>query len=92
MARVGLQRDLRTKVEDDLALTGGTHMSEGERRDKYRFREGKKMGRGLLPLLGRKGSPRLFLFFLFFSSFSFSVFLFLLYLFQIWSKLLQTNL
>jgi hypothetical protein len=73
----GHRRDLRSEVEDDLVLTSGTHQSVTERGlSGYRFGI-RLLGRGLLPLLGRKVfPPRPFSIFFFFSLFSFSVFLF----------------
>jgi hypothetical protein len=74
----GLRRGIRTEVEDDLALTGGTHTSARGKRIDCTGLGGALLGRGLLSLLGRKGFLGLFSYFLFFSSFSFSIFLFLL--------------
>jgi hypothetical protein len=65
--KVGWRRKTMT-----LAWQVGPTRQREREKERYRFGEGKKMDRGLLPLLGRKGSSRpffflfLFLFFFYF--------------------------
>jgi hypothetical protein len=73
-------------------MTGGSHCQHEREKGEGIGSVVGRMGCGLLPLLGQRGSPGSISIFFVFCHFLFSVFLFLSYLFQIGSKLIQTNL
>jgi hypothetical protein len=58
----GFRRDLRTKVEDDLALTGGTHTSAKEKVTGCTGSGNTSWAAGLVLLLGRRVPRGPFLF------------------------------
>jgi hypothetical protein len=67
----GLRRDLRSREEEDPALTGGAQCQRVWERDRVPVREGALLGHGLASSLGRNGAPGPFHIFSFLSLFLF---------------------